>query len=1128
MAFKKISALYFMADSTEDLINLPDAQMGATCFVITEACEYKSTSDGEWIKQVNSASNGNGNTADLTGYATQSYVNEKIGNLVSSAPENLDTLAELATAFKDNKNVLEVLNEAIGNKAEKTDIPDVSNLQPKGDYALKSELPSTSGFATEEFVANKIAEAELNNKDVDLSGYYTKSEVDNKIADIEHPVTDLSGYVTNEELLEAVGNINIPSIEGLASEEYVDEAIAGIDHPTIDLSDYALKEEIPSIEGLASEGYVNNAVDNIVHPSVDLSGFATKSYVQRAIDGISINDAAHSFMIPNPVDKSYYAGKKIACIGDSVTAGVGANGNPYVTQLGATLGATMVNLGASGTVLCTGGHRGCNIGKLSESSLGGADIVTILMGINDWDQAKADYYDLGDINSTDTSTIYGAVKMWCDRIVELKNTASLAHTKFYFMTPLQTSWNHSKGSNSWDQNKVNIHGFKLRDLCQAIIDVCALYKIPVIDLNLYSGIYYNSADDQTTNSLGGDGIHPNEAGHTEITKAIIRGLEQNAGYESITDTLYYLLAFAAKEMGTELSYPVSAKYAIAEKDIPITGITLSNTTIILTAGETYTLVPTLVPENTTQTNIVWETSNANIASVREGVVTAIAEGTVTIICKSADNAEISAAATVVVNAAASNDLTALMLSDEAVTVNAGESHTMSVAFVPAATAQTDVTWSCDDENVAEIEPSSDGKTCVITAKNVGQCYIKVTSNVNNAISDSCLFTTTEVAEEPEPDEPIPAALFNLGPGATYNEETGLLTSGLFTSGNTNTAVYNQPLKPGMEIEVEYGCTNNQFTAFGVDTASKPEDVILAQDKYATGLFNFYYDMPTQHDAINSLTSGTTTKNTMISTGNKANPKVAILKRDADGVFSGSVNGVDCVIPANAYVTTAQDTEDLYVFFGGTNGGTTTYWKVNYFGALRNEPVTPEEPENPDMPVEPTDVPWVLGAKTRYNAKEDYIYGTGMFNTGTDYVAIYNVPLTANMEVEIEGSREAADNAQYTVCGLTDSLAVADTHCGNNRYAEGVYNVYYDAPSKNAVISYLRDGPQRLSTTGNKDNPRICTFKRDADGVITAYHAGTLLNIPAVEAANNAENLYVMIAGPGAASQWKIKYIGELR
>ena len=1022
------------------------------------------------------------------------------------------------------------------NKAAKSDIPDVSNLQPKGDYALKSELPSTSGFATEEFVVNKIAEAELNDKDVDLSGYYTKSEVDSKIANIEHPTTDLSGYVTDEELLEAVGNINIPSIEGLASEEYVDEVIAAIEHPVVDLTDYAKKSEVPSVEGLASEQYVDNAVDNIVHPSVDLSGFATKSYVQKAIEGISVDDTAHSFMIPNPVDKSYYAGKKIACIGDSVTAGVGAGNNPYVTQLGAALGATMVNLGASGTVLCTGGHRGCNIGKLSESSLGGADIVTILMGINDWDQAKADYYSLGDIDSTDTSTIYGAVKMWCDRIVALKNTASLAHTKFYFMTPLQTSWNHSIGSNNWDQNKVNIHGFKLRDLCQAIIDVCALYKIPVIDLNLYSGIYYNSADDQTANSLGGDGIHPNESGHVKITEAIIRGLEQNAEYESITDTMYYLLAFAAKEMGTELSYPVSVKYAIVDKDIPITGITLSETAISLTAGETHTLVPTLVPENTTQTNIVWETSNANVASVREGVITAVAEGTATITCKSTDNTAISATATIAVSAAANNDLTALLLSDEAVTVNAGESHTMSVAFVPAATAQTDVTWSCDDENVAEIAPSSDGKTCVVTAKNVGQCYIKVTSNVNSAISDSCLFTTTEVTEEPEPDEPIPVALFNLGSGATYNEETGLLTSGSFTSGNTNTAVYTQPLKPGMEIEVEYGCTNNMFTTFGVDTTSNPEDVILAQGKYATGLFNFYYDTMNNWDPIYSLTSGTINKNTMIGTGNKANPKIAILKRDADGVFSGSVNGVDCIIPANAHVTTAQDTENLYVFFGGTNGGATTnYWKINYFGALRNEPVTPEEPEtpvepeNPDVPVEPTDTPWVLGVKTRYNAEEDYVYGTGMFQTGTNYVAIHTVPLTANMEVEIEGYRDASDNGQYTVCGLTDSLVVEDTHCGNNRYAEGVYNVYYDSPANQTVISYLRDGPHRLiGTTGNKDNPRICTFKRDADGVITAYHAGTLLNIPAVEAANNAENLYVMIAGPGAASKWKIKYIGELR
>ena len=274
-----------------------------------------------------------------------------------------------------------------------------------------------------------------------------------------------------------------------------------------------------------------------------------------------------------------------------------------------------------------------------------------------------------------------------------------------------------------------------------------------------------------------------------------------------------------------------------------------------------------------------------------------------------------------------------------------------------------------------------------------------------------------------------------------------------------------------------------------------------------------------------------------SPANQQLQKIAIIKRDGNGKLSGSVNGVEITMPQNAGVTEAEDTENLYVFLGGTGTASNASWKINYLGPITDEPVNPEPeepdvpvtPEEPDVPVEPTNVPWVLGAKTHYNEEEDYIYGEGTFATGTDYVAIHKIPLTANMEVEIEGSRTDGDNAQYTVCGLTDSLVVEDTHCGNNGYAEGIYNVYYDSPNSVAMISYLRDGPKKLSnTTGNKDNPRICTFKRDADGVITAYHAGTLVNIPAVEAANNAENLYVMIAGPGKNSQWKINYIGELR
>ena len=80
------------------------------------------------------------NPIDLTGYATETYVDAAI----AAIPQ-----------------------------------PDLSG------YALKSEIPSTTGLATEEYVGQKIAEAQLGGGEVDLSNYYTKSEVDTAIGQIE-------------------------------------------------------------------------------------------------------------------------------------------------------------------------------------------------------------------------------------------------------------------------------------------------------------------------------------------------------------------------------------------------------------------------------------------------------------------------------------------------------------------------------------------------------------------------------------------------------------------------------------------------------------------------------------------------------------------------------------------------------------------------------------------------------------------------------------------------------------------------------------------------------------------------------------------------------------------------------
>lgn len=66
--------------------------------------------------------------ADVEGAASdalaeaKNYTDTEVANLVNSAPEKLDTLGELATALEENNDIVEVLNAAITNKAEASDL----------------------------------------------------------------------------------------------------------------------------------------------------------------------------------------------------------------------------------------------------------------------------------------------------------------------------------------------------------------------------------------------------------------------------------------------------------------------------------------------------------------------------------------------------------------------------------------------------------------------------------------------------------------------------------------------------------------------------------------------------------------------------------------------------------------------------------------------------------------------------------------------------------------------------------------------------------------------------------------------------------------------------------------------
>lgn len=100
------------------------------------------------------------------------------------------------------------------------------------DYAKKTDIPSTSGLATEKYVDEAIAGIKI--PETDLTDYATKQYVGEEIAKAQ-----LSG-----------GDVDLT---GYATEKYVDDAIAAIEHPTPDLSEYAKKSDIPDTSKFITE-----------------------------------------------------------------------------------------------------------------------------------------------------------------------------------------------------------------------------------------------------------------------------------------------------------------------------------------------------------------------------------------------------------------------------------------------------------------------------------------------------------------------------------------------------------------------------------------------------------------------------------------------------------------------------------------------------------------------------------------------------------------------------------------------------------------------------------------------------------------------------------------------------------
>ena len=186
-------------------------------------------------------------------------------------------------------------------------------------------------------------------------------------------------------------------------------------------------------------------------------------------------------------------------LGDSFTQEVPGGSPKYHYHIAKHTGVIVNDYGISGSTVSTVGGGGFEaMIERYEEMTDNADIITVLGGIND---GARESFVLGDMNSTDISTFYGAYKSLIEGLIAkypLKTILTITPTR---------------------QNDMDRHA---EDIVKAIKEISDFHSIPCLDL--YSNGGFNELN---MGEITKDGLHPTDFGHKWLAGKILSFIESH-------------------------------------------------------------------------------------------------------------------------------------------------------------------------------------------------------------------------------------------------------------------------------------------------------------------------------------------------------------------------------------------------------------------------------------------------------------------------------------------------------------------------------------------------------------------------------------------------------------------------
>ena len=174
--------------------------------------------------------------------------------------------------------------------------------------------------------------------------------------------------------------------------------------------------------------------------------------------------------------------------------------------------------------------------------------------------------------------------------------------------------------------------------------------------------------------------------------------------------------------------------------IPVESVILNISSMELTEGESKQIYATILPQNASNKNVIWTSSNSSVATVYDGVITALNAGKAIISVATEDSGKTAICEVVVV--AKIYNVESVTLDRTSVELWEGEEITLLPSVMPENASNKDVVWSSSDEMIATVE---EGK---VTTIKEGEVIVTVTTVDGNKTATCKLTVINDPMTDP--------------------------------------------------------------------------------------------------------------------------------------------------------------------------------------------------------------------------------------------------------------------------------------------------------------------------------------------------------------------------------------------